>query len=59
LIEFNSTRKRMTVVIKDEKGNIKVLCKGADSVLQKLLARKTKEQIEIENKTNEFLESYA
>jgi magnesium-transporting ATPase (P-type) len=49
----------MTVVIKDEKGNIKVLCKGADSVLQKLLARKTKEQIEIENKTNEFLESYA
>lgn len=37
LIEFNSTRKRMSVVIKDSKGQIKCLCKGADSILFPLL----------------------
>jgi phospholipid-transporting ATPase len=59
LIEFNSTRKRMTVVLQDPKGQIKVLCKGADSILYPLCLRKTKEQIEIESKTNAFLEDYA
>jgi phospholipid-transporting ATPase len=33
LIEFNSTRKRMTVIVKTEDGKIRVLCKGADSVI--------------------------
>lgn len=37
LIEFNSTRKRMTVIVKDEEGTIYVLCKGADSILFPLL----------------------
>jgi len=59
LIEFNSTRKRMTVVVQDPKGIIKVLCKGADSVLYPLCVKKTNEQIQIENKTNAFLEEYA
>jgi magnesium-transporting ATPase (P-type) len=49
LIEFNSTRKRMSVVVKDPKGTIKVLCKGADSILQPLLSRRTRENIENEN----------
>ena len=59
LIEFNSTRKRMTVVVKDPKGIIKVLCKGADSILLPLLTRRTRESIEIENKTLQYLEDYA
>ncbi len=59
LIEFNSTRKRMSVVVRDPKGTIKVLCKGADSILLPLLSRRTRENIEIENKTNGFLEEYA
>jgi phospholipid-transporting ATPase len=42
LIEFNSTRKRMSVVIKDSRGVIRCLCKGADSILYPLL-KKTKE----------------
>ena len=59
LIEFNSTRKRMTVVVKDPKGVIKVLCKGADSILFPLLGKRTRESMEIEAQTNQFLEDYA
>lgn len=32
VIEFTSTRKRMSVVIKDPQGKIKLYCKGADTV---------------------------
>ena len=41
-IEFNSTRKRMSVIVRNEKGVIKCLCKGADSILFPLL-KNTKE----------------
>jgi len=38
IIEFSSTRKRMTVIVRDQqKGTIKVLTKGADSVLANLV----------------------
>jgi magnesium-transporting ATPase (P-type) len=37
LFEFNSNRKRMSVVIRDEEGRIKIICKGADSVIIKRL----------------------
>lgn len=33
LLEFNSTRKRMSVIVQDEDGQIFLLCKGADSVI--------------------------
>ncbi|KAJ7542694.1 hypothetical protein O6H91_09G007000 [Diphasiastrum complanatum] len=33
LLEFNSTRKRMSVVVQDESGQIFLFCKGADSVI--------------------------
>lgn len=33
IIEFSSDRKRMTVVVRCPNGEIKVMCKGADSVL--------------------------
>jgi magnesium-transporting ATPase (P-type) len=58
LIEFNSTRKRMTVVVRDPKGQVRVMCKGADSILFPLLKR-TKESKDIEKCTNAFLEEYA
>ena len=38
LIEFTSTRKRMTVIIKDSSGKIKIMCKGADSIIIERLA---------------------
>jgi len=36
VIEFTSDRKRMTVIVRTPEGDIKVLCKGADSVLAPL-----------------------
>lgn len=43
LLEFNSTRKRMSVVIKDEVGNIFLFCKGADSVIFERLGKNGRE----------------
>jgi phospholipid-transporting ATPase len=33
VIEFTSLRKRMTVFLKTPEGNVKVMCKGADSII--------------------------
>ena len=33
VLEFNSTRKRASVIIKDDTGKILLLCKGADTFL--------------------------
>jgi magnesium-transporting ATPase (P-type) len=41
----------MTVVVRDPKGTIHVMCKGADSMLYPLL-KKTKATKEVEEKTN-------
>lgn len=37
IFEFNSDRKRMSVVLRDENKKIKLICKGADSVISKRL----------------------
>ena len=44
LIEFNSERKRETVIVKD-RGLIKVYVKGADSVIEERLSNKTNKSI--------------
>lgn len=36
--EFNSTRKRMSIIIKDPEGSIILMCKGADSVIEERLS---------------------
>jgi len=37
VIEFTSSRKRMTVIVKTQDKKILVLCKGADSVIFPML----------------------
>jgi phospholipid-transporting ATPase len=37
--EFNSTRKRMSTVIRTPEGKIKLYCKGADTVILERLAK--------------------
>lgn len=37
VLEFNSTRKRMSVILRNEKGEIVLYCKGADSVIYERL----------------------
>lgn len=34
VLEFNSARKRMSVIVKDEEGKILLLCKGADRLVK-------------------------
>ncbi|KAI8065645.1 hypothetical protein BC940DRAFT_303921 [Gongronella butleri] len=53
--EFNSTRKRMSVVLRDPHGNIKLYCKGADSVILERLAANTPHV----NETLAHLEDFA
>jgi magnesium-transporting ATPase (P-type) len=33
VIEFNSDRKRMSVVVRDANGRVLIVCKGADSII--------------------------
>ncbi len=33
ILEFNSNRKRMSVIVQDSLGSIFLMCKGADSVI--------------------------
>ena len=55
VIEFTSARKRMTVIVKTEDGKIRVMCKGADSIIIPLL-RKNQTIVE---KTTQYLDQYA
>ncbi|KAH7883148.1 Ca-transporting ATPase [Phlebopus sp. FC_14] len=55
ICEFNSTRKRMSTVVRAPDGKIKLYCKGADTVI---LERLGKSQLFVE-KTMVHLEDYA
>ncbi|TXT15875.1 hypothetical protein VHUM_00378 [Vanrija humicola] len=57
VLEFNSTRKRMSVVVRSPEGKIILYCKGADSVIYERLAQDQDE--EIKNATLKDLENFA
>ena len=52
VIEFDSTRKRMSVIVRTPEGKILVICKGADSIIEKRL-RPGQDDIEL---TKEYLD---
>lgn len=56
-IEFNSTRKRMSSIVRMPDGKIILFCKGADSVIYSRLRRG--EQQELRKETAEHLELFA
>lgn len=56
-LEFNSSRKRMSAIIRMPDGTIRLFCKGADSVIYSRLARG--KQQELRRQTAEHLEMYA
>lgn len=57
IIEFDSTRKRMSVIVRDPKGRLQLLCKGADSVMYERMCRTGQEQLL--EKTLEMLTVFA
>ncbi|KAG6475120.1 putative phospholipid-transporting ATPase 9 [Zingiber officinale] len=56
VIEFNSTRKRMSVIVQDDEGKLLLLSKGADSVMFERLANDGRK---FEDKTKEQMHEYA
>jgi phospholipid-transporting ATPase len=60
VLEFNSTRKRMSIILRDPNGKIKLYCKGADNVLLNLKNTKKNDVNEdYSDVTIEHLESFA
>ncbi|CAL8071819.1 unnamed protein product [Orchesella dallaii] len=58
VLEFTSTRKRMSVVVRAPDGKIQLYCKGTDSVIyERLSPELTAENIKL--KTHEHLEEFA
>lgn len=56
VLEFNSVRKRMSVILRDKDGVIKIFCKGADNVMLQRASTSNQEYI---NVTIEHLEMFA
>ncbi|CAN7098233.1 unnamed protein product [Brassica rapa subsp. narinosa] len=56
VLEFNSARKRMSVIVRDEDGKLLLLSKGADNVMFERLA---KDGGKFEEKTREHVNEYA
>ncbi|KAK5817776.1 Putative phospholipid-transporting ATPase 9 -like protein [Gossypium arboreum] len=56
ILEFSSSRKRMSVILQNEEGKLLLLCKGADSVMFERLAKNGQEFAE---QTKEHIEEYA
>ncbi|KAJ9603336.1 phospholipid transporting ATPase [Cladophialophora chaetospira] len=56
-LEFNSTRKRMSAIVRMPDGKIMLFCKGADSMIYSRLARG--QQQELRKSTAENLEMFA
>lgn len=57
-IEFTSERKRMSVIVKAPNGEIRVLCKGADTVLAPLIAEDSLNK-ELKKKTLQHIVDYS
>lgn len=55
VIEFDSTRKRMSVIVRSPEGKIFVICKGADSIIEKRLAPNQKYL----STTKDYLDDFA
>ncbi|KAJ0016643.1 hypothetical protein Pint_11592 [Pistacia integerrima] len=56
LLEFSSSRKRMSVIVSDEDGQIFLLCKGADSIIFSRLGENGRSY---QQETTSHLSSYA
>ncbi|KAF2149618.1 P-type ATPase [Myriangium duriaei CBS 260.36] len=56
-LEFNSARKRMSIIVRMPDNKIRLYCKGADSIIYSRL--KANEQAELRKSTAEHLEMFA
>uniref|UniRef100_H2ZKH1 Phospholipid-transporting ATPase n=1 Tax=Ciona savignyi TaxID=51511 RepID=H2ZKH1_CIOSA len=54
VLEFNSTRKRMSVIVRAPDGRILLMCKGADNVIYERLSDKSQFLFETENHLRDY-----
>eukprot|EP01061_Rhynchopus_euleeides_P023410 TRINITY_DN380_c0_g5_i1.p1 TRINITY_DN380_c0_g5~~TRINITY_DN380_c0_g5_i1.p1 ORF type:complete len:1339 (+),score=528.07 TRINITY_DN380_c0_g5_i1:76-4092(+) len=60
VLEFNSDRKRMSIVVRDPQGTLRLLCKGADTVIyQRLCEPENEEERQMRANTLNHLERFA
>ncbi|KAM9946077.1 hypothetical protein ACTFIT_004369 [Dictyostelium discoideum] len=59
VLEFNSYRKRMSVIVKNQKNQIKIYCKGADSVIFERAKKNTDHCVGILQSTEKHLSEFA
>lgn len=58
VLEFNSTRKRMSVIVRNEEGKLLLLCKGADSVMFERLDKNGRQfEEDTRNHVNEYADA--
>ncbi|KAJ4874592.1 putative phospholipid-transporting ATPase 9 [Raphanus sativus] len=58
VLEFNSTRKRMSVIVQDGDGKLLLLCKGADNVMFERLSKNGREfEVETRDHVNEYADA--
>ncbi|KAI0064385.1 phospholipid-translocating P-type ATPase [Artomyces pyxidatus] len=57
VLEFNSTRKRMSIIVRNPQGQIVLYCKGADSVIYERLA--ANHDPELKAQTTKDMEAFA
>ncbi|KIY47695.1 phospholipid-translocating P-type ATPase [Fistulina hepatica ATCC 64428] len=57
VLEFNSTRKRMSVIVRTSDGRIVLYCKGADSVIYERL--RTDHEPQLKERTHADMEAFA
>lgn len=58
ICEFDSTRKRMSVIFRDPQGRIVLMCKGADSIIKERLNQKSLNGSVLKN-TQDYVDQYA
>ncbi|XP_078481609.1 phospholipid-transporting ATPase IA isoform X3 [Ciona intestinalis] len=54
VLEFSSTRKRMSVIVRAPDGRILLMCKGADNVIFERLSEKSQFKFETENHLRDY-----
>lgn len=57
VLDFNSTRKRMSVIVRNPQGQIVLYCKGADSVIYERIAEN--HDLALKEKTSKDMETFA
>lgn len=58
ILEFNSTRKRMSVIVKDDQGKIIIFCKGADTVIYERLEHNHPLNVQLKVPTTAHMDEY-